>query len=105
MTSPTVTSYRRCWRAGFLHRLGRTPGARRAQTIRRGPAMPAIAFPLPAETQAAADIVERFLEASMVPDPATAALYIAPDLKITFTGGRKYGHPRETAAFNEIGRA
>ncbi len=62
--------------------------------------MPAIAFPLPAETQAAADIVERFLEASMVPDPATAALYIAPDLKITFTGGRKYGHPRETAAFN-----
>ena len=62
--------------------------------------MPAIAFPLPAETQAAADIVERFLEASMVPNPATAALYIAPDLKITFTGGRKYGHPRETAAFN-----
>jgi len=62
--------------------------------------MPAIAFPLPAETQAAADIVERFLEASMVPDPATAALYIAPDLKITFTGGRKYRHPRETAAFN-----
>src|SRR3979409_2553638 len=62
--------------------------------------MPAIAFPLPAETQAAADIVERFLEASMVPDPATAALYIAPDLKITFTGGRKFGHPRETAAFN-----
>ena len=58
------------------------------------------AFPLPAETRAAADIVERFLEASMVPDPETAALYIAPDLKITFTGGRKYGHPRETAAFN-----
>jgi len=55
---------------------------------------------LPLETQQAADIVERFLEASMVPDPATAARYISPDLKITFTGGRKYGHPRETAAFN-----
>src|SRR5215203_5771524 len=52
------------------------------------------------ETAAAADIVERFLVASMVPDPQTAALYIASDLKITFTGGRKYGHPRETAAFN-----
>ena len=55
---------------------------------------------LPVETQQAAEIVERFLEASMVPDPATAARYIAADLKITFTGGRKYGHPRETAAFN-----
>jgi hypothetical protein len=52
------------------------------------------------ETAEAADIVERFLVASMVPDPQTAALYIAGDLKITFTGGRKYGHPRETAAFN-----
>lgn len=52
------------------------------------------------ETAAAAEIVERFLVASMVPDPITAARYIADDLKITFTGGRKYGHPRETAAFN-----
>ena len=52
------------------------------------------------ETAQAAEIVERFLVASMVPDPETAALYISGDLKITFTGGRKYGHPRETAAFN-----
>src|ERR1051326_6543505 len=52
------------------------------------------------ETAQAADIVERFLVASMVPDPQTAARYIADDLKITFTGGRKYGHPRETTAFN-----
>jgi hypothetical protein len=52
------------------------------------------------ETAEAADIVERFLVASMVPDPQTAARYIADDLKITFTGGRKYSHPRETAAFN-----
>ena len=58
-------------------------------------------LPLPTgETAAAADIVERFLVASMVPDPQTAALYISDDLKITFTGGRKYSHPRETAAFN-----
>jgi hypothetical protein len=52
------------------------------------------------ETEQAAAIVERFLVASMVPDPDTAARYIADDLKITFTGGRKYSHPRETAAFN-----
>src|SRR5262245_4488312 len=52
------------------------------------------------ETARAAEIVERFLVASMVPDPETAARYIAPELKITFTGGRKYSHPRETAAFN-----
>lgn len=52
------------------------------------------------ETAEAAAIVEKFLIASMVPDPQTAALYIADDLDITFTGGRKYKHPRESAAFN-----
>jgi len=52
------------------------------------------------ETTAAAEIVERFLVASMVPDPETAARYIAANLRITFTGGRKYSHPSETAAFN-----
>ena len=52
------------------------------------------------ETAEAAEIVERFLEASMVPDPVTAATFISTDLSITFTGGRRYTHPRETAAFN-----
>lgn len=52
------------------------------------------------ETARAADIVERFLEASMIPDPVAAAAFISPELDITFTGGRKYKHPRETAAFN-----
>ena len=52
------------------------------------------------ETAEAASVVERFLVASMVPDPQTAARYISPELAITFTGGRKYRHPRETAAFN-----
>jgi hypothetical protein len=55
---------------------------------------------MPDETREAAAVVEAFLVASMVPDPLTAARYIADDLKITFTGGRKYGHPRDTAAFN-----
>ena len=52
------------------------------------------------ETREAAAVVEAFLQASMVPDPQTAARYISDELKITFTGGRKYRHPRETAAFN-----
>jgi ketosteroid isomerase-like protein len=55
---------------------------------------------MPDETREAAAVVEAFLDASMVPDPQTAARYIADNLKIIFTGGRKYGHPRETAAFN-----
>ena len=36
----------------------------------------------------------------MVHDPVKAATFISPELSITFTGGRKYTHPRETAAFN-----
>jgi len=61
---------------------------------------PAIALPETDEAAEAAAIVEAFLVASMVPDPETAARYIAPELAITFTGGRKYRHPSETAAFN-----
>jgi ketosteroid isomerase-like protein len=60
----------------------------------------ASAVPLIDETHHPAGVVEAFLHASMVPDPQTAARYIADDLKITFTGGRKYRHPRETTAFN-----
>jgi hypothetical protein len=52
------------------------------------------------ETSGAAEIVEEFLAASMVPDPETAARYIAEPLKLTFTGGRAFSHPRESAAFN-----
>ena len=54
------------------------------------------------ETADAADIVERFLVASMVPDPETAAKYMAVDVAITFTGGRKFGHPRQTTGFNAM---
>ena len=59
----------------------------------------AVALPTD-ETSEAAGIVERFLVASMVPDPETAARYISPDSTITFTGGRRYRHPQESAAFN-----
>jgi hypothetical protein len=53
-----------------------------------------------ATSRAAADLVERFLEASMVPDPEAAARCISPELVITFTGGRVFHHPRESTAFN-----
>ena len=54
------------------------------------------------ETAEAAGIVERFLVASMVPDPETAATFMATDVAITFTGGRKFRHPREATAFNAM---
>ena len=45
-------------------------------------------------------IVEEFLDASMIPDPVRARTYMASDVKITFTGGRKFDDPAGTAAFN-----
>ena len=44
--------------------------------------------------------VEAYLERSMVPDPDGAAKYVATDLSIIFTGGRKFSGPAETTAFN-----
>lgn len=46
------------------------------------------------------ETVRLFLEASMVPDPETAARYMAPGVEITFTGGRRFRHPGESAALN-----
>jgi len=59
----------------------------------------AVAVPL-RKGEKAASIVEKYLAASMIPDPVAAARYIADDLKLTFTGGRKMSHPRDSAAFN-----
>jgi hypothetical protein len=62
------------------------------------------AEPMPSadETAAAAALVERFLVASMVPDPETAATLMAKDVAITFTGGRKFQHPRDSTGFNAM---
>lgn len=51
-------------------------------------------------TAAAKAIVEAYLERSMVPDPEGARAYVADDFRITFTGGRRFTAPHETAAFN-----
>ncbi len=48
----------------------------------------------------AAQIVESFLELSMVPDPVGASRFMAPDVSITFTGGRRMASPADSTEFN-----
>jgi hypothetical protein len=48
-----------------------------------------------------AEIVRRYLELSMIPDPDAAAQYMKPGTIITFTGGRDFDTPRGPAAFNK----
>ena len=45
-------------------------------------------------------LVEAYLEASMIPDPVKARSFVAPDVRITFTGGRRFGDPGESSGFN-----
>lgn len=47
-----------------------------------------------------AETVDEFLRLVMIPDPAAASRHTAPDLRITFTGGRSMRSPAETTAFN-----
>jgi hypothetical protein len=47
-----------------------------------------------------AEIVEAYLEASMIPDPDRAATYMKTGTIITFTGGREFDHPRGPTRFN-----
>lgn len=48
----------------------------------------------------AAQVVDTYLKTLMIPDPVSARAYIAPDLEIIFTGGRRMHDPAECAAFN-----
>lgn len=48
----------------------------------------------------AAAIVDEYLRLLMIPDPAAARRFVAPDLRIRFTGGRAMSDPSECAAFN-----
>jgi len=47
-----------------------------------------------------AEIVRRYLETSMIPDPEGAAAFVSPEFIVTFTGGRDFDHPRGPTAFN-----
>lgn len=49
---------------------------------------------------AAAAVVDEYLRILMVPDPAGAMRFVAPDLRIRFTGGRAMHAPAECSAFN-----
>ncbi|MEI7514183.1 MAG: nuclear transport factor 2 family protein [Betaproteobacteria bacterium] len=46
------------------------------------------------------EIVDAFLRAIMVPDPVGARVYVSPDLRIRFTGGRAMRDTSECSAFN-----
>jgi hypothetical protein len=48
----------------------------------------------------AAAVVDEYLRLLMIPDPAAARRFVAPDLRIRFTGGREMRDPAECAAFN-----
>lgn len=47
-----------------------------------------------------AAVVDEFLRLLMIPDPAAARRFVAPGLRIRFTGGREMRDPAECAAFN-----
>lgn len=51
---------------------------------------------------AARTLVEDFLAASMKPDPVLARTFVAPDVRITFTGGRRFSEPGENTVFNAL---
>lgn len=48
----------------------------------------------------AAALVQELLDATMVPDPDTAATFMAPGATITFTGGVQFSRPHDIAAYN-----
>ncbi len=48
----------------------------------------------------AADVVNEFLRLIMIPDPASASRYTAPDMKIVFTGKRTMHVPADCTKFN-----
>lgn len=51
-------------------------------------------------TTNAAEIVDEFLRLIMIPDPDAARRFVAPDLRIRFTGNRMMSDPSECTAFN-----
>jgi hypothetical protein len=49
---------------------------------------------------APAALVDEYLRLLMLPDPVAASAFIAPDLRIRFTGNRAMRAPAECTAFN-----
>jgi len=55
----------------------------------------------PAGLTTPAEVVDEFLRLIMIPEPAAARRYTAPDLRIRFTGNREMRDPAECTAFNQ----
>jgi hypothetical protein len=56
---------------------------------------------IPLNTPAqAGEVVNEFLRLIMIPDPAAASRYTAPDMKIIFTGKRTMREPADCTKFN-----
>lgn len=55
---------------------------------------------MPDPVAAAKAVVETFLDLSMIPDPEEASRYVADDMELTFTGGRKFSGPAGATGFN-----
>jgi hypothetical protein len=49
----------------------------------------------------ARQLVEEFLRVIMIPDPVRARAFIAPDMRIRFTGGREMHDPADCSLFNK----
>lgn len=64
------------------------------------PASPAAAMTAAVSPLSPAAVVDEFLRLLMIPDPAAARRFVAPGLRIRFTGGRLMADPAECAAFN-----
>jgi hypothetical protein len=47
-----------------------------------------------------AQVVDEYLRILMIPDPASARRFVAPELEIRFTGGRRMTEPAQCAQFN-----
>jgi hypothetical protein len=58
-----------------------------------------MSIPAPS-TATPAQVIDEYLRLLMIPDPAAASAFIAPDLRIRFTGNRAMTHPSECSAFN-----
>ncbi len=76
----------------------RAPARGREPQIRHHPAVPTPAPPVGKEGVA---LGRRAVSARRrLPDPEAAAGFMVADVAITFTGGRKFQHPREATEFN-----
>jgi hypothetical protein len=57
-------------------------------------------IPSTTTTMTPGEVVNAYLELVMRPDPVAARKFVAPEMRIRFTGGRAMSDPSECTAFN-----